>query len=133
MDAIGEALIRRRAENRCEYCHFPEQLVEVPFQIDHIVARQHGGSTDPKNLALACCYCNRYKGPNLSRVDPVSKAVTRLFDPRHDRWESHFVWDGAVLVGETQTGRATIQTLGINRSDAVAVRELLMAEGVYPH
>jgi hypothetical protein len=133
MDAIWDALIRRRAGHRCEYCHFPKRLAEVPFQSDHIVARQRGGPTEPENLALAGCYCNRYKGPNLSGVDPLSKAVTRLLDPRHDRWESHFAWDGAVLVGQTPTGRTTIQTLGINRSDAVTVRELVMAEGMYPH
>jgi hypothetical protein len=133
MDAIWDALVRQRAGHRCEYCHFPEQLAEVPFQIDHIVACQHGGPTEPDNLALACCYCNRYKGPNLAGVDPLTKVVTRLFNPRHDRWENHCAWDGAVLVGETPTGRATIQTLSINRSDAVAVRELLMAEGMYPH
>ena len=133
MDAIWNTLIRQRAGHRCEYCHFPERLAEVHFQIDHVIARQHVGLTNHENLALAYCYCNRYKGPNLSGVDPLSKAVTRLFDPRHDRCESHFVWDGAVLVGETPTGLATIQTLGINRTDAVAVRELLMAEGVYPH
>ena len=132
MDAALEALVRERAGRRCEYCHFPESLAELPFQIDHIVARQHGGSTESGNLALACCYCNRYKGPNLSGIDPETEAVTRLFDPRRDRWEIHFVWQKAVLVGRTPTGRATIQTLNINRHEARAVRELLIAEGVYP-
>jgi len=103
----------------------------VPFQIDHIVAEQHGGVTEPDNLALACCFCNRYKGPNLSGVDPATRKVVRLFDPRRQNWSDHFRWDGALLVGKTEIGRATIQTLSINRSDAVAVRELLMAEGVF--
>jgi len=33
-----EALVRQRAEARCEYCHFPEALAEVPFQFDHIIS-----------------------------------------------------------------------------------------------
>src|SRR4026209_209871 len=111
------------------YCHFPEGAAEVPFQIDHVVAEQHGGATEAVNLALACCFCNRYKGPNLSGVDRLTQEVVRLFDPRRQDWNDHFRWEAAVLVGKTQIGRATIDTLSINRSDAVAVRELLIAEG----
>ena len=43
-----------------------------------------------------------------------------------------FSWNGPVLVGKTPTGRATIRALRLNRSDAVAVRQLLMQERVYP-
>jgi len=132
MDAALEAEVRRRAAHRCEYCHFPESLAEVPFQIDHIVARQHGGRTEAGNLALACCFCNRSKGPNLSGLDPVTRNVVRLYDPRHGAWDEHFVWNGPVLVGKTELGRATIQTLAINRTDAVAVRHWFMADGVFP-
>ena len=125
MDPNLEALVRARASFRCEYCKFPEEAAELPFQLDHIVARQHGGRTEPGNLALACCYCNRHKGPNLSGVDPVTGQVVRLFSPRSDRWEEHFGWDGPVLAGRTPEGRATIATLRINRADRVAVRGLL--------
>jgi len=104
----------------------------VPFHLDHVTARQHGGETSLDNLALACCFCNRFKSPNLSGVDPATREVTLLFDPRRNVWEDHFVWDGPRLIGRTGTGRATIQTLQINRADAVAVRELLMREGVWP-
>ncbi len=131
MDAALETLVWQRAGHRCEYCHFPAAFAEAPFQIDHIVARQHGGTDEPGNLALACCFCNRHKGPNLSGVDPVSRKVIRLFDPRHQAWDEHFVWEGAVLVGRTEVGRATTQTLNVNRRDAVAVRRLLMLEGVF--
>jgi 5-methylcytosine-specific restriction endonuclease McrA len=77
MDAALEAEVWRRAAYRCEYCHFPEPFAEAPFQADHIVARQHGGRTESGNLAMACCFCNRYKGPNLSGVDPVTRKVVR--------------------------------------------------------
>lgn len=132
MDAALEELVRRRARVGCEYCHFPEAFAELPFQIDHIVARQHGGDAKAENLALACCFCNRYKGPNLSGMDPATQRVARLFDPRTQIWEEHFGWSGALLAGKTDVGRATVQTLKMNRTDTVAVRKLLMAEGFYP-
>jgi hypothetical protein len=131
MNAALEALVRQRAKGLCEYCRFPERLAEVPFQVEHIIAKQHGGPTEGHNLALSCAFCNRYKGPNLSGVDPMTKAVVRLFDPRKQLWAEHFEWNGAVLMGKTNIGRATIRTLAINRPDAVLVRKLLFAEGSY--
>ena len=132
MDLALEAMVRQRAQGRCEYRHFPEHLAEVPFQGDHIIARQHGGTTQLDNLAFACAFCNRHKGPNLSGVDPVTTTVVRLFDPRRQSWAEHFAWDGPLLVGKTESGRATIRTLAINRPDAVVVRKLLISEGSYP-
>jgi hypothetical protein len=132
MDSALEALVRQRAKGVCEYCHFPESFAEVPFQVEHIIARQHQGPTEAENLALSCAFCNRYKGPNLSGVDPLTKKVVRLFDPRKQSWAGHFEWNGPVLVGKTETGRATIQTLAINRPDAILVRRLLFVEGAYP-
>ena len=120
-----------RAGHRCEYCRFPEAHAEVPFHLDHIVAQQHGGLTLPENLALACCYCNRYKGPNLSGVDPESDRIVPLFHPRQQQWNEHFCGDGARLAAKTPRGRATIHLLQINRPDAVAVRRLLMHEGAF--
>ncbi len=132
MDQSSEQAIRVRAKHRCEYCHFPETYAEISFHLDHVIAQQHGGQTDLENLALACCFCNRYKGPNLSGIDPDTHQITTLFHPRRDRWEEHFGWNGPKMIGRTATGRATIQTLRLNRTDAIAVRSLLMREGVYP-
>lgn len=39
-------------------------------------------------------------------------------------------WNGAVLIGQTPKGRATVQALRINRPDRVETRAWLMAEGV---
>lgn len=132
MNPALQAAVRHRADSRCEYCHFPESLAELPFQIDHVIARQHGGATVLENLALSCCYCNRYKGPNLTGLDPATQDVVPLFHPRKQKWHEHFTWDGPRLVGKTPIGRTTIQTLGINRPDAIAVRRLLLAEGILP-
>jgi HNH endonuclease len=52
--------------SRCEYCRLSSALHPTPFQIDHIIARQHGGGTTLENLA----HCNRYKGPNIAGIDP---------------------------------------------------------------
>ena len=78
MEPTVQRAVRDRAKNRCEYCRFPEAFAEVPFHVDHIIARQHGGPSELDNLALACCFCNRYKGPNLSGVDAESGLVHSL-------------------------------------------------------
>ena len=101
MDRQLQEALRQRAIFRCEYCQLPAEMSELPFEFDHIIARKHGGQTAPDNLAFACLYCNRYKGPNLSGIDPVSGEIVRLFHPRLDVWAEHFRWDGPVLLGRT--------------------------------
>ena len=125
-------VVRRRAGFRCEYCHFPEQFSGLNFQIDHIIAEKHGGPTDDENLALSCMYCNSYKGANLSGIDPVTGEIVRLFHPRRDRWDEHFEWQSEVLVGQTQTGRATIAVLRINEPADLALRRLLIRADAFP-
>ena len=132
IDTALQRLVRERAKDRCEYCRFSEALAEAPFHLDHVVARQHGGPTSFENLALACCFCNRYKGTNLSGVDPASGRVVLLYHPRRYIWEEHFRWQGAMLLGLTENARATIEVLKLNRADAIAVRQMIMREGVYP-
>jgi hypothetical protein len=101
----------------------------APFQIDHVIARQHGGATSLENLALACIHCNRFKGPNVAGVDSDSGAVVRLFNPRCDLWIEHFVWNGPQLNALTQIGRVTIAVLLINDPEVVAMRKALAEEG----
>jgi hypothetical protein len=123
--------VRRRANFRCEYCLFPNAFAELRFQVDHIVARQHGGETVLDNLAFCCPHCNKFKGPNLSAIDPATGQTVRVFNPRSDEWAKHFEWSGARIIGLTLIGRATENLLKFNRSDRVLVRETLIAEGVY--
>jgi hypothetical protein len=106
MEEADQRSVRARAGYRCEYCHFPEAFAELPFHLDHIIAQQHGGETAPHNLAFACCFCNRYKGPNLSGIDSSSGEVVLLFNPRQQLWDDHFVWRGARIFGTTPCGRA---------------------------
>jgi hypothetical protein len=130
VDARLEAQVWRRARNRCEYCRFPAESTRVPFQIDHIIAEKHRGKTTLDNLALSCFFCNTFKGPNLAGVDPKTGELTRLFHPRHDLWQDHFRWSGAFLHARTAIGRTTIEVLRINSTDAVAVRQSLLEEGL---
>jgi len=120
-----------RASNNCEYCLLPQEHSHLTFEVDHIIATCHGGPTRASNLALTCFYCNRYKGPNIAGMDPVSKKLSPLFHPRRHKWSRHFRYDGSILVGLTRIGRATIAVLHINDSDAVALREALIDSGVW--
>jgi hypothetical protein len=133
MDTATRELVRRRAERRCEYCRLSEDddpLFE--FHVEHIIAKQHGGTDSVRNLALACDQDNLRKGPNLTGIDPQTGKVTRLFHPRRHKWWWHFHWDGPFLVGRTAIGRATIAVLGMNLSQRVALREELIAAGRWP-
>ncbi len=123
-------LVRHRAGFRCEYCHLPESVAELRFQIDHVLAGKHGGSDDIGNLAWSCYRCNTHKGPNLVGIDEKTGKVTPLFNPRTDPWADHFRWAGPKLLGRTETGRTTVAVLCINRVDSVWLRRSLMAEGI---
>jgi hypothetical protein len=132
MDSKLERRIRKRARDCCEYCHMPQAAYRFQFPIDHIIACQHGGKTSFQNCAVACLRCNAHKGPNIAGVDSNTGRIVRLFNPRRDRWSSHFRWRGPLLVGLTPSARATIAVLRINHPRVVDVRMALMAEGAYP-
>jgi hypothetical protein len=128
MNTSLEQLVWRRANARCEYCQLSQTNSPLPHAIDHIISRQHHGPTVAENLALACFFCNSYKGPNIAGLNPQTGRTVRLFHPRKERWNRHFAWDGPVLVGRTPTGRVTIVLLEINRLEAVELREYLIRE-----
>jgi len=115
------AEVRRRAQNRCEYCLIPQAAFRRPFHIEHILAKQHGGLTQLDNLALACWQCNLKKGTNLTSIDPENGELTRLFHPRIDKWADHFAFrllqsrvDRVQIVGLTSVGRVTVRLLDMN-------------------
>ena len=130
MDRELREQVRQRAGGRCEYCRLrQEHEEESPFHVEHIIAQQHGGADDVENLALACCWCNAIKGPNLASIDPDSGALTRLFHPRRDRREEHFRREGACIAGLTDVGRTTAWLLQFNEADNLAQRALLLELG----
>jgi DNA-directed RNA polymerase subunit RPC12/RpoP len=123
-----KAFVRARAGDRCEYCQSRQS--DEPFfryQIEHVVAKQHGGGDDPANLALACPHCNSHKGPNLAGLDPLGGALTPLFDPRVQRWEDHFVHRGPLVMGQSAVGRATVGVLNLNDRVRVELRATVQA------
>jgi hypothetical protein len=130
-DALAR-LVRERAGHRCEYCQLPERFSSIGFEIDHIIAEQHGGKAVASNLALACFADNHHKGPNLAGIDPKTGRKAWLFNPRRQKWSTHFRWKGPLLIGRTPIGRATIAVLQINAPHRVAQRSALRREGVFP-
>jgi len=124
-------LVYDRAQGCCEYCLMPSQYAVKRHEVDHIRAEKHGGQTAPFNLCLSCFPCNRYKGSDLTSVDPLTDEVVLLFNPRQDKWANHFRFDGAKIEPMTATGRATVFLLRMNDEDVIDARRLLMRLGRY--
>jgi HNH endonuclease len=77
MDEVFGWRVRERTAHACEYCRMSQaHYATVPFPIDHIIARQHGGRTTLGNLALSCLHDNFHKGPNIAGIDPVTRKWT---------------------------------------------------------
>lgn len=131
VNAALRQLVRKRAGERCEYCRLPQDAVDLTFHVEHILARQHGGTDVSENLALACDRCNLNKGPNLVAVDPATRQVIPLFHPRRDVWAEHFESTGGEIVGKTPVGRAAVHLLQMNSSRRRELRERLVVEGRY--
>jgi 5-methylcytosine-specific restriction endonuclease McrA len=129
MHAGTRKLVRQRAGGRCEYCLLRQEHSELTHHIEHIIAKQHGGSGEPSNLALACHRCNFRKGTNLTAIDPGTREVVPLFHPRNDQWSNHFVWDASQIVGSTAIGRATIQLLTMNDARRLELRGQILKSG----
>src|SRR4051812_35908278 len=114
MDSATRDLVIARAGNRCEYCLVPQGSILVAFHVEHIIAQQHLLDHSLENLALSCPECNRFKGPNLATLEPVSRQLLRLFHPRLDRWSDHFQYRGPIILGKTDLGEGTIRLLQLN-------------------
>jgi hypothetical protein len=127
-------LVLARAAGRCAFCRCAEELMGVTFEIDHITPRAAGGKATLDNLCLSCPTCNRRKAARTRAPDPVSGESVALFHPVRDTWEEHFEWrDGAsLIVGRTADGRATVETLHMNRPVMVALRRYWAATGHHP-
>lgn len=130
MDAATRQLVRKRANDRCEYCHLPQAAASfLTFHIEHVQAQQHVEDDSLENLALACPDCNRHKGPNLTTIDPQTRLIVRLFHPRQDVWDAHFEYRAAIIVGRTLVGEATIRLLQMNTVERVEMRAELHVSG----
>jgi hypothetical protein len=109
-----------------------ETCASNPHEPDHVVARKHGGKTTKHNLAWACAFCNGRKGTDLAAVDPKSRRVVLLFNPRKDAWKDHFKLRAGFIESITARGRVTAHLLQFNHVDNVSFRRALMRQGLYP-
>lgn len=125
--------VRNRAGNCCEYCRVSQASRLVQFQVDHIIAVKHSGTDDEENLCLACYKCNNYKGSNIATIDRVTGDVTKLYNPRQQKWDEHFrIEAGAKIIGLSPEGRATITVLRINDEQRILQRQGDANLGDYP-
>jgi hypothetical protein len=123
--------IYKRANGCCEYCFFPEVATLSSHEVDHIIAEKHGGLTETNNLALSCTLCNKYKGSDLTSIDPETENIIPLYHPRRDIWNEHFRLEGAVILPITSIGRVTVRLLQLNRQDRIEERKLLIENGIF--
>lgn len=135
---VISAEIRRRvaetSRHRCGYCLTSQRIIGPLLEIDHIVPESRGGTSEEKNLILACKMCNSHKASREEALDPETGSLQRLFHPREDRWHEHFEWvdGGAVIQGKTPLGRATVIALQMNHPDILMARKLWVLAGWYP-
>jgi 5-methylcytosine-specific restriction endonuclease McrA len=94
MDAALVRHVWQRAAACCEYCGISQDCDDAPFEIDHIIAPKHGGLTSTSNLALCCFHDNSHKGSNIAGLDPTTRKLTPLFNPRRHVWHGIFAGRG---------------------------------------
>lgn len=130
-----EQQVIERANRLCEYCRSSMDYSTQPFVIDHIIPIAESGQTNLENLAFSCGGCNGHKYTKIQAIDPVSREVVTLYNPRQQNWRDIFVWsdDFLQVVGLTAIARATINALQINRTGVVNMRRLLIMAGLHPY
>ena len=126
--------VRERAGYLCEYCHALEAWQYVEFTMEHFAPVAEGGESTLENLALACFGCNRRKWDRRTGIDPETGDEHNLYNPRVDNWSDHFAWsaDSLEIVGLTPKGRATANTLELNRDRIKQIRAADLQAGRHP-
>jgi hypothetical protein len=106
----------------------------MPMHIEHIVPVVAGGTSLEDNLWLACALCNGYKATQINALDSVTGEIVPLYNPRRQRWASHFDWsaDGTEILGQTPTGRATVFALKLNNEYLTRARRRWVAASWHP-
>jgi len=128
------ARVAEAARYRCGYCQTQEIVIGMPLVIDHIIPEAKGGDSSDQNLWLACRRCNEFKGAQTAATDPETGEQTPLFNPRTQKWSTHFAWsdDGVMIVGLTPVGRATVASLKLNNDYIVRSRRRWVSIGWHP-
>ena len=102
-----------------------------PYVGEHIIPTIKNGTDDLDNLA---CACGGHKFTKTEAIDPVTRKKVSLYHPRTMIWQEHFMWsdDFLYLLGISDIGRATVQTLYLNRMGVVNIRRILLLDGKHP-
>jgi HNH endonuclease len=124
----------KRANGYCEYCLLPAAFSPNPFNFEHIIPLIKNGLTVLLNLAYSCGGCNAHKKDKIQGLDPLTRQLFPLFNPRTDIWTEHFQWsdDDLQIIGKTPKGRATVQLLKVNREGNINLRGLLKMAALHP-
>ena len=131
--AIQRAVLEL-SRDYCEYCVVPSNFSTDYFHYEHIIALALNAPTELGNIARSCGICNNNKRDKIEHIDPLTQEIVRLFHPRQDVWTDHFQRsnDDLYIVGITPIGRATIDLLKLNRTNALNLRKLLKLGGLHP-
>ena len=123
-----------RAGFLCEYCLSPMSCSYQPFVSEHIIPICKNGTDDLDNLASSCGGCNGHKYNKTTALDSITGVIVPLYNPRTMTWQDHFKWssDFLKIMGNTDIGRATIETLYLNRDGVKNTRRLLLLDGTHP-
>ena len=134
VSGAAKEAVRVRANHCCEYCKSRHDLATQGFAAEHIIPRDQGGANELENIALSCPGCNNHKFTKTSGTDSATQEFVRLFHPRRDSWNDHFEWsaDKKRIVGRTAIGRATVDTLQMNRERLIRQRTVFIAAGEHP-
>lgn len=126
--------VRDRAGNRCEYCQHPAAYACAWYTCEHVRPRAGGAGNTLSELAWACPACNGHKYDKTHARDSRTNRFVLLFNPRRQRWARHFAWseDFLLVHGVTACGRATVDSLHLNRPELVNLRRALIAVGEHP-
>ena len=124
-------LVHERANGCCEYCQTCEVNIGQTMHVEHI---NPAGGDGLDNLCLACPNCNFSKAAVVVAKDPDTDQEVPLFNPRHQLWQEHFVWEDnfALIRGLTPTGRATVARFKMNRPRIVLTRKRWVQAGLHP-
>jgi HNH endonuclease len=122
--------VRKRAFGCCEYCLLHEDTTFLVHEIDHIISLKHGGLDEILNLALACSFCNRFKGSDVGSI--FQDDFIRFFNPRKDIWANHFKIEDALIQPLTPIGEVTAKILQFNNIDRIIERQILIEAKKYP-
>lgn len=117
--------VAKRASFRCEYCQLSEISSYLSFEVEHIIAKKHGGGDEILNLAYACPQCNQYKGTDLTTFIGDYQNIVPLFNPRLQVWSENFEIQNGVILPKTEIGEATVKLLKLNTPERVELRKLL--------